>query len=105
MWGAAESGASAVPKREGLQGEGAFQNIPSWPVWVCGKDREAKVHMQRGQFCQSEKKQTACVRAPNGLAHGTTSPWPELAHPASRETFPQELEARAAPPPPPPACL
>lgn len=36
--------------------------------------------MRRGQFCQSEKKQTACVRAPNGLAHGTTPPAGKRSH-------------------------
>lgn len=37
--------ASVAPKGESLQGEGVFQNVPSWSVWVCGKEREAKVHM------------------------------------------------------------
>lgn len=53
-----------------------FQNVPSWPLGVCGKGRETKVHIRRDQFCQSEEKQTACVMTPR-LAQPTraTPPW------------------------------
>ena len=102
----AGSRASAAPTCEGLWGAGVFWNVQSWPLWVCGKEREAKVHMGRGQFCQSEEKQTACVRTPRlAWPSGVIPPrQSSLTQPVGKR-FPQELVAGACPPPLPPSCL
>lgn len=39
------SRASAILTGKGLQGAHVFQNVPSWSLWVCGKEKEAKIHM------------------------------------------------------------
>lgn len=49
-WETAGPRANAAPKGEGLQGASVFQNVPSWPLGVCGKGRETKVHIRREQF-------------------------------------------------------
>lgn len=61
-WGTAGSRTNTAPIGEGLWGAGVFWNVRSWPLWLCGNERETRVHRSRGQFCQREEKQTACVK-------------------------------------------
>lgn len=61
-WGTAGSRMNTAPIGEGLWGAGVFWNVRSWPLWLCGNERETRVRRSRGQFCQSEEKQTACVK-------------------------------------------
>ena len=92
---------------EGLWGAGVFLNVRFWPLWVCGKEKEAKVHMRQGQFCQSEEKQTAPVTT-SRLAwpsEGSPPAPAELALPASGETVPTGAGGWSFPPAPPPASL
>ena len=98
---------SAAPMGEGLWGAGVFWNVRFWPLWMCGKGKEAKVHMRRGQFCQSEEKQTAPVTT-SRLAwpsQGSPPAPAELAHAASGEAVPTGTGGRSFPLPPPPSGL
>lgn len=88
--GVAGSKTRAVPKEEGLQGVGAIPECSvraSLHVWE--REGGQSPHVKKSHFCQSEEKQTACVRTPRpAWPTVATPPCPEHICPASQELLP-----------------
>lgn len=103
--GVAGSKTRAVPKEEGLQGVGAIPECPvlaSLHVWE--REGGQSPHVKKSHFCQSEEKQTACVRTPRpAWPTVATPPCPEHIRPAREKTVPTGSRGPCTPSPPPPS--